>query len=87
MYVNGVELDVLKREVDNGYSPTTATILDLIEKARGYRDAKRYVYLRDAKLHDPVWAAWVEFNDPDDMDRIVDEHIQATKINELTPIK
>ena len=47
---------------------------------KDYIDAKRYRYLRLAKLNSGVWAAWIEADGPNDIDRIVDEHIQNERM-------
>lgn len=39
VYLNGVRLDLLKSEVENGFTPSPATIIELIKYA------KRYLFL------------------------------------------
>ncbi len=57
--VNGVDLFELKKSVALGYTPTSATILDLIEMALGCREAlTELVRIHD---HPPIWDAHDEW--------------------------
>ena len=68
MYINGVDIKKLKIEVENGYTPSSATILELIQNTH------RYLFLsrcdsqirEEIALSEDMGAGW-EY-----LDRVID---------------
>lgn len=42
-----------------------------------YSDAQRYRFIRETELDDKLWREWPETICPEDIDRLVDKHIDT----------